>query len=336
MALPLTIYTFGTSLAKRSERLVIRESGAEPIEVPFFRISEIVLAQRGTSLSTDVIREACQRGIRILFLADAGRPYAVLSSPELQATVATRREQLRAFDDARGAAFAGAVVRAKIRNQRNLVTYFARRFEEREPERFAALQRFADMLDAAAREAKAVKGNTVDAVRGRLMGIEGSAGRVYWQAVGELLRDRVDFPGRTGRGAVDGVNALLNYGYGILSGTLWGAALNAGLDPFAGFLHVDRPGKPSLVLDMEEEYRQPIVDRVIFAAIDRGFSIRMEGNRLSVDTRKEIAARVIERLDGREGSDNRLVRALVQSQARRLAAFLAGRAKTYRPLALRW
>jgi len=57
------------------------------------------------------------------------------------------------------------------------------------------------------------------------------------------------------------VNSALNYGYGILYGQVWGAVMNAGFEPFAGFLHLDRPGKPSLVLDLIEEFRQPIVDR---------------------------------------------------------------------------
>lgn len=84
-----------------------------------------------------------------------------------------------------------------------------------------------------------------------------------------LLADHVSFEGREHRGATDQVNAALNYGYGILYAQVWGAIMNAGLEPFAGFLHVDRPGKPSLVLDLIEEFRQPLVDRPVIAAFNK-------------------------------------------------------------------
>ena len=74
------------------------------------------------------------------------------------------------------------------------------------------------------------------------MGTEGTAGRLYWEGVKEIISHRVEFLGREHRGAQDAVNSLLNYGYGILYSQVWGAVLNAGLEPFAGFLHVDRPG----------------------------------------------------------------------------------------------
>ncbi len=74
-------------------------------------------------------------------------------------------------------------------------------------------------------------------IRDTLMGIEGTAGRIYLDGVRALLDGKAPFPGRTGRGAIDPVNALLNYGYGILYQCVWGAAINAGLEPFAGFLH---------------------------------------------------------------------------------------------------
>src|SRR5207245_10394962 len=144
----------------------------------------------------------------------------------------------------------------------------------------------ADSLRAQWKKVRNIEGQAVDECRDTLMGIEGVCGRIYWEAVGEVIRGKTEFLGRAHRGAADAVNAMLNYGYGILYGNVWGAVLNAGLEPFAGFLHVDRPGKPSLVLDLVEEFRQPVVDRAILAYVNLGTSIGMKDGLLDADTRK--------------------------------------------------
>ena len=133
------------------------------------------------------------------------------------------------------------------------------------------------------------------------------------------------------------VNAALNYGYGILYGNVWGAALNAGLEPFAGFLHVDRPGKPSLVLDLVEEFRQPVVDRAILSAVNLGMSIHLENGQLDKTSRDMIAARVLDRLVSTEKHDGKeyQIRSIIQMQARRLGSFLRG-GKPYEAFRFQW
>src|SRR5207245_6855934 len=155
----------------------------------------------------------------------------------------------------------------------------------------------ADSLRAQWKKVRNIEGQAVDECRDTLMGIEGVSGRIYWDAVGEVIRGKTEFLGRAHRGAADAVNAMLNYGYGILYGNVWGAVLNAGLEPFAGFLHVDRPGKPSLVLDMIEEFRQPVVDRAIIAALGKGTTIETQGGLLTDSSRRTIARLVLERLE---------------------------------------
>jgi CRISPR-associated protein Cas1 len=110
---------------------------------------------------------------------------------------------------------------------------------------------------------------------------------------------------------------MLNYGYGILYGNVWGAILNAGLEPFAGFLHVDRPGKPSLVLDLVEEFRQPVVDRAILSAVNLGINVRMENGLLDRESREMVGARVCDRLvsaERHQGKEYQL-RSIIQMQA---------------------
>lgn len=166
----------------------------------------------------------------------------------------------------------------------------------------------------------------IDELRGQLLSIEGRIAESYWNCIGKILPDELEFSVREHRNAQESVNAAVNYGYGILYSRVWGAVLLAGLEPFAGFLHVDRPGKPSLVLDMVEEFRQPIVDRSIFGWLNKGGKIEFNEDGLSKETRSEIAKRVSERMEATETYDGKKqkMRYIIQEQARRMASFLRG------------
>jgi CRISP-associated protein Cas1 len=333
----MSLLVYGSSLGKTSERFVIKKEGKVLEEKPFFRVSEIIVPARGVMVSASAIYEAVARGIRISFLGPTGAPYALLSSSALVATVETRRQQLAALDDRRGLEFARAVVTGKIRNQARLLKYFAKYEAEANAATSARLHPITEQLEQLAGDAEAIDGIKVADVRFSLLGIEGGAARVYWRGVTALLEGSATFAGRSGRGAVDPVNAVLNYGYGVLSQAVWGAVLNAGLEPYAGFLHVDRPGKPSLVLDLMEEFRAPVVDRPVIAMCRRGEPIKIENGKLDHDTRRLVAERVLEKLgaDARFGGRRVSVRAIVQAQVRSLATFVRGQG-SYRPFAFQW
>lgn len=333
----MSLLVYGSSLGKTSERFVIKKEGKVLEEKPFFRVSEIIVPSRGVMISASAIYEAVARGIRISFLGPTGAPYALLSSSALVATVETRRQQLASLTDQRGLEFARAVVVGKIKNQSRLLKYFAKYEAGADADVADRLHTITDQLEQLARDAEAIDGARIADVRFSLLGVEGGAARVYWRGVTLLLEGAAAFAGRTGRGAVDPVNALLNYGYGVLSQAVWGAVLNAGLEPYAGFLHVDRPGKPSLVLDLMEEFRAPVVDRPVLAMCRRGEPIKIENGRLDHDTRRLVADRVLEKLgaDARFGGRRVSVRAVVQAQVRSLASLVRGRG-TYRPFAFQW
>ncbi len=328
---------FGLFLGKKSGRLLVKKDKKVIYEFPFFRLNEVVVASKGISFSSDLIQELCERGIRVSFLTNSGRPCAMLTSPMLSATVAARREQILAFNDERGFEFSKAVVRGKLKNQERLLRYFGKYLKTSDPKRFKRLERIIDALRGLSKNMKGIKGNCVDEARDTLMGIEGTAGRLYWEGVKEIIGSKVEFFGRETRGAVDEVNSMLNYGYGILYSHVWGAVVNAGLEPFAGFLHVDRPGKPSLVLDLVEEFRQPVVDRTVISYINLGEKIEMKEGLLSAETRKTVAEKIIKRLDSVEVYKGRRyqIRSIIQIQARNLASFLKGE-RRYRPFTFRW
>lgn len=333
----LILSGYGLFLSKKSERLLVRKGKDVIYQFPFFRINEVVVGSRGVSMSSDFLEEVCVRGIRLSFLDYSGKPYAMVTSPMLTATVQARREQILAFNDKRGLEFGKAVVLGKIKNQERLLRYFGKYLKKEAEDRFQRIEETASQLRALWKKVPAIDASCVNEARGTLMGTEGTAGRIYWEAVKEIIGHRVEFFGREHRGATDGVNSLLNYGYGILYSQVWGAVLNAGLEPFAGFLHVDRPGKPSLILDMVEEFRQPVVDRTVIAFVNLGTSIGMKDGLLDADTRKSFAEKVIERLVATETYQGKQyqIRSIIQMQARRVAGFLKGDGE-YKAFSFKW
>jgi CRISPR-associated protein Cas1 len=330
----LLVSGFGLFIGKKSERVVVRKDRAICAQVPLMRLQELIIASRGVSFSSDLLEELCERGIRVAYLTASGKPFALLTSPMLTATVETRRAQLEASKNSHGANICRWIVAGKLHNQEKLMRYFAK---SRDGERRTALENTAAALRKLRRSALAVEGTSPDEVRRPLMGLEGTGGRMYWKAIGNMLPDGLEFAGRAHQGAVDPVNAAMNYGYGILTSHVWGAVMNAGLEPFAGFLHVDRSGKPPLILDLMEEFRQPVVDRAIFSWLNKGGQLTMGKGGLDGASRESIASRVLMRLTATEphrGKQHQ-IRSIVQMQARLAASAVRG-LREYRPFSFKW
>ena len=366
----LIISDHGTYLGKRSERVSVRyrDKDRDKEEHALMDLDQIVITSRGVSMSSDLIEACTERGIEIAFLSFNGKPYAKLTSPALTATVISRREQLAAYHDERGLEIAKQFATGKLKNQINLIRYFGKYRKKQAPKKYAELMERVAKIEGLIDEVQRVQSSTVtaagespiDSARGTLLNLEGRAGALYWECVQRLL-PAGRFTTRNHQGAVDDVNALLNYGYGILYSQVWRALTLAGLEPFAGFLHVDRPGKPSLVLDFIEEFRQPIVDRVVFAMINKRFKVEWEDpdidaakaahqsskpgeeteiptqRRLSQATRRAFADRVLARLQETERFERKAQKLcnIIQLQARHLAMHLR-REREYHPFTATW
>ena len=335
----LMVDEFGSFLGKKSERLIVTCRGEKRIEAPLMHLETVFITGKGISLSSDAVAACAEAGIPIHFLDTYGRPVGSFYSASLTATVQTRRAQLQARETVKGLHLAKAIAAGKIRNQSNLLKYLSKNRREKQPEVYNEVRLLADeVLDHLA-EVERCTGETVDACRGSLLSIEGRAAQKYWEGIRHLLLAEVKWPGRRTQGATDPFNAALNYGYGILYGEVERALLLAGLDPYAGFLHVDRPGKASLVFDVVEEFRQSVVDRTIVAIFNRNMPIELdERYALTEASRRSIAEKVLTRLDGPEPYEGKryALRSIIQMQARHLATFLRGERTTYEPFVASW
>ena len=273
----------GTFLALRSERLRLQMPNQEPQEVALRDLQTVTVTTTACTLSAEAIRACATFGVQIDLVDGLGAPYAKFSSPYLVGTVSTRRAQMTAYLTPVGVEVACHAIRARLRNQASLLKYFGKYRKEADPAAYEVIQRAQPAFTTLETELDSITGANIDEVRDVLLGLEGRGGVVYWGAVAALLPADLAFPGRLGRGATDPTNMTLNYGYGILYARAAGVLATAGLEPFAGFLHTDRPGKPSLVLDFVEGFRAACVDRPVLALQDETLVVREHrGHRLGM------------------------------------------------------
>lgn len=331
---------WGVHVGKKSERLQLKKKDGKAIwHFPLSRLSELHLTGSGVAVTTDLLSELAQRGIRVTILAMNGKPLAQISSPMLTASVATRKAQLEATANEKGLMLAVCFASGKLLNQARLLKYFGKNLHSQNPGKFSQIQERIRAILALRK--RILSGSWFELAKSRpdILGFEGAGAREYWSGVRCLIEKHVDFQGRVHRGAQDFVNSLLNYGYGILYAQVWGAVMNAGLEPFTGFLHTDRPGKPSMVLDLTEEFRAPVVDRMVISSINLGQLKPPEKlGSLNTETRNTLVEKILARLDNRErfqGGDYR-VRSIIQIQARKVVSFLLGREKTYQAFRFKW
>lgn len=244
----LVLTTFGTYLHRRGEMFVVRVK-EDKQEVASRKVRSIVITT-GASLSTDAIELAIQKNIDIVFLDALGEPYGRVWHGRPGSTTAIRREQLRLADTEQGLALARGWVLRKFDNQ----IEFLQKARQKRSRLCADLSEKIKALETLRASLAAVDGS-LDEVRGQLMGLEGRAGRTYWEAINLLLPTAYQFKERSRNPAKDGFNCLLNYAYGVLYSTVERACVLAGLDPYVGFVHTDHYQKKSLIFDLIECYR---------------------------------------------------------------------------------
>lgn len=339
----LIVDEFGSFVAKHQGRLRVTCQGEKRLDAPIMHLETVLVTGRGVSLSSDVVAACAEEGIPIHFLDSRGQPVGTFYSAGLAATIETRRAQLAAREDGRGLTVALAIAEGKLRNQVNLLKYMSKNRREKEPALFEAVRLLADDVQDHLAELERLRleplYTMIDGCRGQLLSIEGRAAQKYWRGIGKLLLVEAGWPGRVTQGATDSFNSALNYGYGILYSQIERALVLAGLDPYAGFLHTDRPGKPSLVFDMVEEFRQTVVDRTVMAIFNRGTAIAMdERGKLTEAARRSVAEKVLARLEAVELYEDKRhpLRQIIQMQARHLATYLRRERTQYSAFVSAW
>ena len=235
------------------------------LRVPLHHIGSLVCFGN-VMVTTPLMHRLADEGKSLVLLERSGRFKARLEGP-VSGNILLRQAQHRLALDPRFALeVARALVAGKLRNSRTLIQRGAR--EAADPAEAAALARAADALAASLRAAKTAADLDV------LRGVEGEAARGYFAALNLVVKPQArqgfQLDGRNRRPPRDRFNALLSFLYSLLMNDCRSAAEAVGLDPQLGFLHAVRPGRAALALDLQEEFRSTLADRLALTLVNRG------------------------------------------------------------------
>lgn len=263
-----TVYvtTEGAWLRKDGENIVMEVEGETRARLPAHMLESLVCFGR-VLVSPPLLGYCAGQGISVCYLSPNGKFLARVEGP-VSGNVLLRREQYRRTDDGlRCAAIVRNLLIGKVHNQRVVMS--------------RGLRDYGDELSAPARDALQHAHNRLKRIGTRLLaeapvdtlrGLEGEAAQAYFGVLDHLIRvpdAAMRFGGRSRRPPTDAANALLSFLYTLLTHDCRSALETVGLDPAVGFLHRDRPGRPSLALDLVEEFRPVLADRLALSLINR-------------------------------------------------------------------
>lgn len=332
----LMINKAGTFLGINRNGVVVKDRGKNIQQVPLKRLKTVMIKAAGVGISSNLIASCADNGVDIEFLSMGRHTARLVPFQEQRAEL--WMAQLEAMRDFRGECLAKSFVKGKIKNQRNLILYFSKYYTKRDAAFANMLKKEISVVEKMIEEISHCKDIPLETLRGKLFSIEGRASAIYWNVVKLLLGEEISFEGRVKKGAEDLVNSLLNYGYGILYGRISHALTAEGLNQYIGYLHKAGTGRPVLVFDLIEEFRQQMVDRVVFGMLRKGASLSLKEGRLSDETKTRLTKKIFERIYAYEYCKGKRIRGdeLMRHQAKEIACYLQGKATRYRPYVRKW
>ncbi|HEX4436011.1 MAG TPA: CRISPR-associated endonuclease Cas1 [Solirubrobacteraceae bacterium] len=338
-ALPLYVQSPGAKIGRSGAELVIETRDGEKQSVRIIDTSQVAVFGP-VQVTTQAIQELCARGVSIAYLSSGGWFYGMTRGIDHKNIELRQRQFAMAASTEQSLQLARRLISVKIRNSRTII----RRNAAAPPAR--TLERLKELV------AKVDHAASLES----LLGLEGTAARLYFEAYGGMLHApdgdgepgapmSFDFDGRNRRPPRDPVNALLSLGYALLTKDLTTVLQAVGFDPYLGFFHQPRYGRPALALDLMEEFRPLIVDSVVLSAINTGVVklsdfIRRGGAVALTHPGRGKFLRAYERRMDEEISHPIFgyrisYRRTLEVQVRLLARFLGGEIAEYPPFATR-
>ncbi len=253
-----TVYisTEDAFIGKTDERLRVKAQKETLLDIPLIKVEGVVIFGRAT-VSPAALIELLERKIPLSFMSSTGKFLGRLE-PELSKNVFVRDAQWRALGESdRAVHVVQGLIRGKLKNYRSMLLRAQR-------EGIEGLQPGIKKIEQAI--APINQTEVIDALRG----LEGAGSAAYFGCFDALIRNRdFSFSHRNRRPPTDPVNALLSFGYALLRHDIQGAINIVGFDPYLGYLHTQRYGRPSLALDLMEEFRPLVVDAMVLSALNR-------------------------------------------------------------------
>lgn len=288
----ISINTYGSYLHVKDQMFEVRIKNKEtPLpQLHYFAVHKVktITLGTGTALSTAAVQLAMQNNIDIVFLEASGDPVGRVWHSKLGSTTKIRKRQLEASLASESVQWVKTWLTTKLENQRDFIQDLKKHRAQHadylndKKERIEALTLSIQSLDAP---------RIID-IADTIRGLEGTAGRLYFEVLSYVMPKEYEFTGRSSRPAKDPFNAFLNYAYGVLYSKVEKNLIIAGLDPYVGFLHRDDYNQLSFVYDFIEPYRT-YADTVVFRLfsakkinkshtdeIKNGYSLNTEGKKL--------------------------------------------------------
>lgn len=254
----------GTLVGKRADQVIITKNGQMLQELPINKIDQVVVMGRGVQLSTALLVDLIGRGIPVLLTNQHGsRHYATLTSGPSRFAALRLAQIQHVSDEPSALRLAQAIVRAKLANQRTRLQSTGW------PATLAA------SVQIATAAAAVDQASDLETVRG----YEGAGAAAYFGAWRTTFQATWGFQGRAFYPPPDPLNALLSFGYTLLLNDVISAIQITGLDPYVGVFHVIEANRPSLALDLMEEFRPLVIDRVVLEWVQSGAISRTQFER---------------------------------------------------------
>ncbi|MDB9309681.1 type I-D CRISPR-associated endonuclease Cas1d [Aphanizomenon sp. CS-733/32] len=322
-------------IGKVDERINVKFEKKIIIDVPFIKLDSVVVLGRST-LSPAVVYELINRHIPLSFIDEMGH-YLGQLQPEMSGNIFIRKAQWQAAGETpQSIHLVQGFIRGKLKNYRQTLMRYQREFNDIDLSK--SIPRIEQVIAAI---------NSTESINS-LRGLEGSGSAAYFGCFDSLIRNsQFSFPKRVRRPPTDPVNSLLSFGYSLLRHDLQSAVNIVGFDPYLGYLHFDRYNRPSLALDLMEEFRPLVVDAVVLSSLNKqlltpanfvteplsgAVSLTPEGRKtfLTLYEKKKISE-FKHPVMGRKCS----YREAFELQTRLLAKYLMGTVDKYPPLVLK-
>ena len=247
----------GAVLKKTSQRLVVEKDNVRLLEAPVFQVDRILIFGN-VQIGSQTVAFLLERGIDVSFLSLGGRLRGRLASAQSKNAFLRLAQYDRSRNEAFRLRLAKSFVGGKLKNQKALLYRYQRNHSEMDlSEPIGVIERSLTELP---------NKKQIESV----LGVEGGASGAYFRAFGEMLRKSFQFERRQRHPPRDPVNALLSFGYVLITNELDGVLESLGFDPFIGFLHGIRYGRRSLALDLVEEFRHPLADTLTLSLVNLG------------------------------------------------------------------
>lgn len=315
----IVINTYGYSLGTKSNRLEVKKDGRLVKEISLNKLKTIQINSNGIKLSSDLIFTLSANNVKVFFNKDNN--YSSLHTMYEHKTASIRQAQYSFCNNyTLSTTLAKDIINGKIKNQRAVIIYAARNIKN------GFKSQSINMLDNLLTEL------TLKKDKQSILGIEGRAADIYFTCLQGLHLFPNSFKYRTKRNSTELTNIALNYGYAILRNRIYDIAVKSGFDPFCGILHVNRSGRPALILDIMEQYRSYIVDRAVIKLKNK-IENATEFHEIKLELANEILKR-FEKYAVYEGRE-KTVENIMKKQINNLKAHICAK-KEYSSYVFRW